>query len=68
MNEFPVIGSSRLRKDFWDRHWANNEECKTKGCFDVQKAVFVRDHRFFAAILTEVDVDTIDRRGAQGFV
>ena len=39
MNELPVIGSLRLRKDFLDRHGANTASCYEE-MYDVQKKHF----------------------------
>ena len=39
MNELSVIGSLRLRKEFWDRHRANIVTCY-RGKFDVLKNNF----------------------------
>ena len=50
MNELPVIGSLCSRKDFWDRRGANIttvSRCK--------RTIMERDHRFFAANLSELD-------------
>ena len=49
LNELSVIGSLCLHTDFWDRH----------GCSDVQK----NDFRFFAALLSEMDLGNTDSRG-----
>ena len=43
-------------------------KCMAKGCFDVQKTFLVRDHRFFVVVISEMDVGSIDKRVAQGFV
>ena len=45
MNELPVIGSLRLRTDFWDRHGAKKlqlarKECMANVCLDVLKSDF----------------------------
>ena len=40
-----------------------------KGCFDVQKkASLERDYRFFAAVLSEMDLGNVDTREVQAFV
>ena len=39
-----------------------------KGCFDAKKTILVRDHRFFAAVLSGMGVGNSDTRVAQGFV
>ena len=39
-----------------------------KGCFDAKKTILVRDHRFFAAVLSGMGVGNSDTREAQGFV
>ena len=50
MNELPVIGSLCFRKDFWDRHGANIATVSRS-----KKTIMERDHRFFAAVLSELD-------------
>ena len=50
MNELPVIGSLCFRKDFWDRHGANIATISRS-----KKTIMERDHRFFAAVLSELD-------------
>ena len=59
MNELPVIGSLRLRTDFWDRHVAPAiKERMAKGLFGRPKnAILVRDYGFFAAVLSYVVKD-----------
>ena len=45
------------------------KKCEAKGCFDVKKkTILVRDHRFFAAVSSEMGMGGIDTREAQGFV
>ena len=40
-----------------------------KGCFDVpKKAILERDYRFFAAVLSEMDLGNVDTREVQVFV
>ena len=51
MNELPVIGSLCFRKDFWDRHGANIATVSRS-----KKTIRERDHRFFAAVLSELDL------------
>ena len=63
MNELPVIGSMCLRKDLWDRHEANIATRQKE-----KKTILVRDHRFFAAVSSEMGMGGIDTREAQGFV
>ena len=50
MNELPVIGSLRFRKDFWDRHGANITTVRGP-----KKTIMERDHGFFVAVLSELD-------------
>ena len=50
MNKLPVIGSLCSRKDFWDRHQA-----KITTVSRSKRTIMERDHRFFAAILSELD-------------
>ena len=50
MNELPVIGSSCSRKDFWYRHGANITTVSRS-----KTTIMERDHRFFAAVLSELD-------------
>ena len=44
------IGSLCFRKDFWDRHGANIATISRS-----KKTIMERDHRFFAAVLSELD-------------
>ena len=52
MNELPVIGSLRLRTDFWDRHGANIVT-RYEGTYGERlfgrpkKAILARDYEFF---------------------
>ena len=50
MNELPVIESLCSRKDFWDRQGANTTTVSRS-----KRTIMARDHRFFAAILSELD-------------
>ena len=50
MKELPVIGSLCSRKDFWDRHGANITTVSRS-----KRTIMERDHRFFAAVLSELD-------------
>ena len=64
MNELPVIGSLRLRTDFWDRHGANIET-RFKGTYGERlfgrpkKAILARDYDFFAVVLSYMDKDNV---------
>ena len=44
------------------------KECMATGCFDVQKNDFGERSSLFVAVLSEMGVDNIDTRVAQGFV
>ena len=50
MNELPVIGSLCSRKDFWYRRGANITTVSRS-----KTTIMERDHRFFAAFLSELD-------------
>ena len=64
MNELPVIGSLRLRTDFWDRHGANKVTCY-EGTYGERlfwrpkKAILARDYEFFAVVLSYIDKDNV---------
>ena len=66
MNELPVIGSLRLRKEFWDRQ-RENIVTRYKGTYGERfywrpkKRFFARDYDFFAAVLLYVDKDILIR-------
>ena len=60
MNELSVIGSLRLRKEFWDRHRANIVTCY-RGKFDVLKNNFWEIKAFFATVLLYMDKDMLIR-------
>ena len=47
-----------MRKDFWDRHGANiaKKNSVARGYFDVLKTILDRDNRFYAAVLSEMDL------------
>ena len=64
MNELPVVGSFCLRTDFWNRHGKTlqltRRKCMANGCSDVQKTILLRDFRFFAALLSEMDLGNAD--------
>ena len=69
MNELLVIGSLCLRTDFWDRHGANIathlEELYGERLFRrPKKTILARDFRFFAVLLSEMDLTNADTRGA----
>ena len=73
MIKLPVIGSLCLRKDFWDRHWANVATClrETYGerLFRHSKKIdFGERSSLFVVVLSEMSVGNIDIRVAQGFV
>ena len=73
MIKLPLIGSLCLRKDFWDRHWANVATCLREMYGErlfrhSKKSILVRDRHFFVVVLSEMSVDNIDIRVAQGFV
>ena len=62
MNELPVIGSLRLRTDFWDRH-GENIVTRYEGTYGERlfgrpkKAILARDYEFFAVVLSYMDKD-----------
>ena len=64
MNELPVIGSLRLRTDFWDRHVADIVT-RYKGTYGERfvwtskNAILVRDYGFFAAVLSYMVKDNV---------
>ena len=64
MNELPVIGSLRLRTDFWDRHVADIV-IRYKGTYGERfiwtskNAILVRDYGFFAAVLSYMVKDNV---------
>lgn len=55
MDELPIIKSFCLRKGFWDRLVAV-KEMHDERLFDVQKTSLGGDYRFFAALLSEMDL------------
>ena len=66
MNELSVIGSLCLRTDLWDRHGkdiaTHHKEMYGERLF--LKTILVRDFRFFAALLSEMDLGNADTREA----
>ena len=64
MNELSVIGSLRLRTDFWDPHGANIVT-RCKGTYGERlfgrpkKAILARDYGFFAVVLSYMDKDNV---------
>ena len=72
MNELPLIGSSCLRKDLWDRHELNCNSLERnvwrKVVSTSKETILVRDHRLFTAVLKEMGVGNNDTRVVQGFV
>ena len=72
MNELPVIRSLCLRKDLWHCNGANIASRK-KGMYGDRlfrrpKNDFGERSSLFVAVLSEMGVDNIDTRVAQGFV
>ena len=69
MNELSVIGSLYLRTNLWDRH-GKNIATRHKGNVwrkvapTSEKTILMRDFRFFAALLSEMDLDNADTREA----
>ena len=55
MDELPIIKSFCLRKGFWDRLVAV-KKCMTKGCLTSKKTSLGGDYRFFATLLSEMDL------------
>ena len=68
MNELPVIGYPRLRKELWDRPGANIasrwKEMYSEKLFKSthKKTILERDQRFFAVVLSQTDLENIDTR------
>ena len=53
----------------WQTLQLVEKKCMAKGCFDVpKKAILERDYRFFAAVLSEMDLGNVDTREVQVFV
>jgi len=59
MNDLPLSDSSFMRKGFWDRQGANMTSCSK----EMKKPIFEGLGRFFAAILSEMDLDHVDTWG-----
>ena len=67
MNELPVIGSLRLRTDFWDRHGANIVTRYEGTYSEVQYSIvwtskisdLARNYGFFAVVLSYMDKDNV---------
>ena len=66
MNELPVIGYPCLRKELWDRQGRNKasrkNEMYSKKLFKVQKTILKSDQRFFAVVLSQMDLGCFNMR------
>ena len=65
MNDLPLSNSSFMRKEFWDRQGANKASCSKemygeKLFLTPKKTIFKGVRCFFAAILSELDLDHVD--------
>ena len=64
MNDLPVIKYPCLRKELWHRQRQTlqvaGRKSIAKSVFDVQITILGRDQRFFAVLLSQMDLENIN--------
>ena len=73
MNDLPLIGYHAMRKELWDRQGANiasrQKELYGEKLFPrPRKGILDRHQRFFAVVLSQVDLGNVKMRKMEVFV